>query len=36
MHLLYSVYDGAENKEAVYKMLEEHIDRFFRYAVEIK
>ena len=36
MHLLYSAYDGAENKEAVYKMLEEHIDRFFRYAVKIK
>ena len=29
MHLLYSVYDGAENKEAVYKLLDEHIDRFF-------
>ena len=29
MHLLYSIYDGAENKEAVYKLLDEHIDRFF-------
>lgn len=30
MHLLYSVYDGAENKESVYQMLKQHIDRFIR------
>lgn len=28
MYLLYSVYDGAENKETVGKMLSDHIDRF--------
>lgn len=28
MHLLYSAYDGAENKESVYQMLDQHIDRF--------
>ena len=30
MHLLYSVYDGTENKETVYQMLNEHIERFVR------
>lgn len=28
MYLLYSVYDGAEDKEAVYALLGSHIDRF--------
>ncbi len=28
MYLLYSVYDGADDKAAVIKLLEEHIDRF--------
>ena len=28
MFLLYSIYDGAENKSGVMDMLEEHIDRF--------
>lgn len=28
MYLLYSVYDGAENKESVYPLLSDHIDRF--------
>ena len=28
MYLLYSVYDGAEDKEAVSSLLEAHIDRF--------
>lgn len=28
MYLLYSVYDGAENKESVYSLLDDHIDRF--------
>ena len=28
MYLLYSVYDGAENKEPVYSLLDDHIDRF--------
>ena len=28
MFLLYSVYDGAENKESVVSMLKTHIDRF--------
>ena len=30
MYLLYSVYDGTENKETVYQMLNEHIERFVR------
>ena len=30
MYLLYSVYDGAENKESVHQMLRQHIDRFIR------
>ena len=28
MYLLYSVYDGAENKETVSSLLAAHIDRF--------
>lgn len=28
MYLLYSVYDGAENKESVSSLLEAHLDRF--------
>ena len=28
IYLLYSVYDGAENKEAVSSLLNDHIDRF--------
>lgn len=28
MYLLYSVYDGAENKEWIFQLLNEHIDRF--------
>ena len=28
MFLLYSVYDGAEDKEAVETLLDEHIGRF--------
>ena len=30
MFLLYSVYDGAEEKSAVSGLLREHIDRFIR------
>ena len=28
MYLLYSVYDGAEDKESVFWLLSDHIDRF--------
>ena len=28
MYLLYSIYDGAEDKESVYELLNTHIDRF--------
>lgn len=30
MHLLYSCYDGAEEKQAVFVLLEEHLDRMYK------
>lgn len=30
MFLLYGVYDGLRDKQAAYKMLEKHIDKFFK------
>ena len=30
MYLLYSCYDGAEEKQAVFVLLEEHLDRMYK------
>ena len=30
IYLLYSIYDGTEDKEAVIQQLQTHIDRFIR------
>ena len=36
MYLLYSVYDMADDKEKVYKMFDEHIERWLKNEISIK
>lgn len=36
MYLLYSIYDGADEKETVVQMLDDHIDRFIAQAESIR